>query len=87
MVVLHQEERKHSRIQIGREGQTLEKIEKARAKQRLKESGERFGRGKGRDTNPHPIEEKGKTRDIVGRKLGVSGRTAQDHSTGQASTR
>jgi hypothetical protein len=46
------------------------------AKERLKESGEKFGRGqeKGRETLPYPIPDKGRSRDQAGKALNVSGR-------------
>ena len=42
------------------------------AKERLKESGEMFGKGK--DNCPYPIENKGQARDKAGEAVGVSGK-------------
>jgi len=54
-------------------GKHLEPIERLKAKQRQKESGEKYG--KGVENLPQPIGDKGKSRDKVAKQLGISGRT------------
>jgi hypothetical protein len=58
------------KIQLGTQ---LEEVEKAKAQERLQQSGEKFG--KGMEKFPHPINDVGTTRDKVGERLGISGRT------------
>jgi len=55
----------------GEIGKHLEPIEEKKAKQRQKESGEKYG--KGVVNLSQPIEEKGKARDKVANQLGISG--------------
>lgn len=69
VLILANRQRHKTNEQIGREFAELEIIEKARAKKRQSNKADQDG-------EPVPQAEKGKARDLAGKKLGVSGVTA-----------
>lgn len=60
-------------------GRAIEEHEREAAKERLRLSGERFGKGSG--NVPDPIQGTGDTRDKVGAALGMSGKTYEKAKT------
>lgn len=71
-------QRQKTNEQLGREAKELQRVEKERAKRRQQQAGKQFGRGKKLVEHvPPAVPRAGKSRDMIGEVLGVSGKQAE----------